>query len=521
MTMWFSLFRGGVHPDGCKELSASEAITKLPLPSHLYVPLRQHAGSEAIAIVNSGDVVLKGQLIGRAGKGLSAPVHAPSSGRVLNVGPILAPHPSGFETKGIVIETDGLDTPLAETNELSSPETLVDPFQQDPQLLANKLANAGIVGMGGASFPSAVKLQKASSQAINTLIINGGECEPYLTSDDRLMQERPDKIVLGARLIQYIIKAQTVAIVVEDNKSEAIVSMKKACADYEDIRVVVVPTRYPMGSAKQMIQAVTKKEVPAGGRSSDIGVLVHNVATAHAICLTLTENTPLIARIVTVSGGAIAQPQNVEALIGTPISHLIEHCGGFAEQPARLLLGGPMMGQIMPSDRVPLTKGVGGVLALLDNEINDTTSSPCIRCGRCVEACPMGLMPLEMANYARKQEFEGATEFGLSDCILCGSCAYICPSHIPLVHYFQYAKGEISRQKAVQNRTDYTRKLSEERRLREEQEAAAKAAAKAAKAAAKAAKAAAKAKRSSSSNSKISSVSSVNKVTGKSTENTD
>jgi electron transport complex protein RnfC len=473
--MWFSLFRGGVHPDGFKELSACQPVKKLPLPSHLYIPLRQHAGSEAIPVVRPGENVLEGQLIGRSGRGLSAPVHAPTSGKVLSIGPVTAAHPSGYSTKGIVIEADGKSTPIPQSR-------ISDPFQQDPEFLARKVADYGIVGMGGATFPSAVKLQMASEQTINTLIINGGECEPYLTSDDLLMQERPAPIVLGARLIQYIIKAERVAIVIEDNKTAAIEAMRQACAEYAEVEVVVVPTRYPMGSAKQMIQAVTKKEVPAGSRSTELGVLVYNVATAYAICKCLNENKPLISRIVTVSGGAIAQPRNVEALIGTPLAYLIEHCGGLTEAPARLLLGGPMMGQIMPSDQAPLIKGAGGVLALRHNEINHTNSSPCIRCGRCVEACPMGLVPLEMANHARKQEFEGATNFGLSDCILCGSCAYVCPSHIPLVHYFQYAKGEISQQKAAQKRTEYTRTLSENRRLRQEKEAAEKAAAKAAKA---------------------------------------
>ena len=270
--------------------------------------------------------------------------------------------------------------------------------------------------------------------------------------------------------------------------------MHVASKDFDYIDIKVVPSRYPMGSAKQMIQAVTGKEVPAGGRSSDVGVLMHNVATAYAIAECLTENKPLISRIVTVSGGAIKRPQNIEALIGTPIRHLIEYCGGLTTEPKRLLLGGPMMGQIMPSLDIPLIKGAAGVLALLDKEVARSEPSPCIRCGRCVSACPMGLVPLEMANHAKHDDFEGANEYGLKDCILCGSCAYVCPSHIPLVQYFQFAKGELSQQRANENRTNYTRELSEAKRLRKEKEAAEKAAAKAAKAAAKKKKAAAKPK---------------------------
>ena len=296
------------------------------------------------------------------------------------------------------------------------------------------------------------------------------------------MQERPAQIVHGTRLIQHIIKAKRIAIVIEDNKKTAIAAMEKEAAGYSDIDVITVPTRYPAGSEKQMIQMVTKKEIPAGKLSKELGVILYNVATAYAIWQCLTKNQPLTSRIVTISGGAIDTPQNVEAMIGTPLNYLIEHCGGYTTPPARLLMGGPMMGQVLPSDKVPLIKGSGGVLALLDEEINQPNSSPCIRCGRCVQACPMGLLPLEMANYSRHQDFDQATAYGLTDCILCGSCAYVCPSHIPLVHYFQYAKGEISQRKASQKRTAYTKTLSDAKRERQEKEAALKAAAKAAKA---------------------------------------
>ncbi len=486
--MKFSPFRGGVHPDGYKELSAHQAIEKLPLPDRLYVPLRQHAGSEALAIVQPGDFVMKGQLIGRAAKGISAPVHAPTSGKVLKVQPFVAAHPSGMDSNTVIIECDGNDTPIATP-------TNIDPFSLDGKTLSDTIANAGIVGMGGASFPAAVKLSSASRQVVNTVIINGGECEPYLTADDRLMRERPEQIILGARLIRHIVNAENVCIAIEDNKKEAISALRQASSEYRNIQVIVVPTLYPMGSAKQMIQAVTGKEVPAGGRSSDIGVLMHNVATTYAIAQCLSQNEPLVSRIVTVSGGAIKHPKNIEALVGTPIKQLIDFCGGTLEEPSKLLLGGPMMGQLMPSDEVPLIKGAAGVLALNNNEISQPSASPCIRCGRCVSACPMGLVPLEMANHSRQQDFDGAIGFGLKDCILCGSCAFVCPSHIPLVHYFQYAKGEVAYQKATQQRMDHTRQLSESRRARQEKEAAEKAAAKAAAKAAKEAKAAAKRKK--------------------------
>lgn len=474
--MWFSAIRGGVHPDGFKELSSQPPIKILPLSPELRVSLRQHAGSEAVAVVKPGDKVLKGQLIAQPGPGLSAPVHAPTSGEVIAVKEVVAAHPSGIAAKAVIIAVDGRDQWLPTLATL-------DPFSIDKKSLAERISAAGIVGMGGAAFPAAVKLSSATNREIDTLIINGGECEPYLTADDRLMRERADSIVLGARLIAHIINARQIIMAIEDNKREAIAAMNKACQDFAPIAVKTVPTRYPMGSAKQMIQAVTGKEVPAGGRSSDVGVLMHNVATAHAISQCLTRGEPLISRVVTVSGGAIKRPQNVEALIGTPLSHLIEHCGGTAAQVDRILLGGPMMGLTMPSTDVPLNKGAAGVLALTKRELPAPSSSPCIRCSRCVEACPMGLVPLEMANHARAQDFDGANEYGLSDCILCGSCAYVCPSHIPLVHYFQYAKGEQAQQHSTAKRNDFTRELSEAKRIRKEKEAEAKAAAKAAKAA--------------------------------------
>jgi electron transport complex protein RnfC len=472
--MLFSPFRGGVHPDGFKELSSDRPISKLPIPEQLRVPLRQHAGSDATAIVKAGDRVLKGQLIASAGSGLSAPVHAPSSGIIRAVEAVIAAHPSGMNCNAVIIDCDGDDRP-------EEPSPIAHPFSQSPQQLSDIIASAGIVGMGGASFPAAVKLNSAANRQIDTVLINGGECEPYLTADDLLMCERADTVVLGARLIRYVVSAKKISIIIEDNKPKALTAMRQASNGFDYIDVVEVPTRYPMGSAKQMIQAATGCEVPAGGRSSDVGVLMHNVATAYAIAEAIVANKPLTSRIVTVSGGAIVQPQNVEAPIGTPIQALINHCGGTHETPARLLLGGPMMGHIVYSDQVPLIKGVGGVLALQKQEVSQRTPSPCIRCGRCVSACPMGLIPLEMANHAKQQDFEGANDYGLKDCILCGSCAYVCPSHIPLVHYFQYAKGQISAQRSKQKQTDLTRELSAARRLRIEKEAAKKAAAKAAK----------------------------------------
>ena len=475
--------RGGVHAQERKAQSTGQPIRTLGIPPLLTLPLRQHAGKPAEPVVKVGQKVLKGELIATsAGDDVCASLHAPTSGTITAVGPITAPHPSSLTTLAISLEPDGLDAACPRCHD-------EDPLTLEPMAIADRVDQAGIVGLGGATFPAALKLKAGARQNIQTLILNGSECEPYLTCDDLLMRERAAQIISGARLIQRAVGARQIVAGIEDNKPEAIEAMRAAAAPFDDVRVTPIPTRYPMGSAKQLIQAITGREVPAGGRSADVGALVHNVATACAVHQALYEDQPLISRIVTVSGHCVSQPQNVEVLLGTPINWLLEQCGGLREPAARLLMGGPMMGQILHTDAVPITKGASGILALSTAEISHTQASPCIRCGSCVSACPMGLVPLEMARHARGDDLDGAMEFGLRDCILCGSCAYVCPSHIPLVHYFQFAKGALSAQRQQARKNELTRSLSEARKARQEREAAAKAAAKAAKAAkAKAAK---------------------------------
>lgn len=470
--------QGGVHPSANKARSSALHVSAAPIPPKLFLPLLQHAGAAAIPIVKVGERVLKGQLIALAPSELSAPVHASSSGTVVAITDVCAAHPSGFNAPAIVIETDGQDQwlPKAEAS---------DAFQEDAMVLANRVAEAGIVGMGGAIFPAAVKLKQGAKHEIKTLLVNGSECEPYLSCDDRLMREKAEDIIEGARLIRHILKAFRVVIAIEDNKHEAIAAMKAAAEAYGMVEVEVVPTRYPMGSAKQLIQEITGREVPAGARSTSVGVLVHNVGTVYAIFQALTQGRPLISRIVTVAGGCVSRPKNIEALVGTPIEELFKACGGLTEEPARLLLGGPMMGIALTSTAVPIIKGATGVLALSKSEVQQDQASPCIRCASCVDVCPMGLMPLDMAALIKAENAEAAVDYGLADCILCGSCSYVCPSHLPLVQYFRYAKDKQAEKREAAKKLDLTVTMSLAKQKRLEQEKARKTAEKAAKRASK------------------------------------
>ena len=474
----FARIRGGIHPAAHKDRSAALPIGSLPLPPRLILALRPQAGAEALPRVGGGAHVLKGQLIAGSPAEMSAPIHAPSSGTIVEIGPILAPHPSGLTVNGMVIECDGEDRWI----ELDVP---ANPFDESPLLLAERVAQAGIVGMGGAIFPAAVKLKQGTKHEIKTVLLNGSECEPYLTTDDRLMRERAEAIVDGARLIQHILRAYRVVIAIEDNKPEALAAMRAASEPFGAIEVEAVPALYPMGSAKQLIQTITGREVPAEGRSTSVGVLVHNVGTVYAIQQALRHGRPLISRVVTVAGSCVSNPRNLEVLIGTPAQALFDACGGLAREPERLLLGGPMMGVTLPSLQAPVIKGATGLLALAPHELRNDEASPCIRCASCVDACPMGLLPLEMAARAKVDDLDGASDYGLRDCILCGCCSYVCPSHIPLVQYFQYAMGQQDERRSAARKSEQIKQLTESRAARLAEEEAAKAAAKAAKAAAK------------------------------------
>jgi electron transport complex protein RnfC len=476
--MKFFRFKGGVHPEGNKRPTTCEAIQPLPLAPRLYVPLQQHIGAPAKPVVEVGQQVLKGELIAERTGNVSAAVHAPTSGTIIEIGEHPAPHPSGLPVKCIIIETDGRDQWIELKGE---PE----PFRLSEKAIAERISDAGIVGLGGATFPSALKFNLGLKQKVKTLVINGAECEPYLTSDDRLMQERTGQLLDGVRLMMLGMAASEAIIAIEDNKPEALKAMSAAVETCSDITVLKVPTRYPMGSEKHLVYTVTGKEIPAGKLAADIGIMVHNVGTAYAVYEAIFEGKPLVSRIVTVSGGAVNQPRNLDVPFGTPVSHLVEYCGGLNQTPERILMGGPLMGLVIPGLEVPVIKGSNGIVALTRDELKVKEQSACIRCSRCVSACPCGLVPLEMAANIRAGNFDRAVDYGVKDCISCGSCAYVCPSNIPLVHFFNYAKGELVARQKAQEQQQYTSELARQRQARmaeiEKQRAAARAKALAAK----------------------------------------
>ena len=453
-------FRGGVHPKAYKELSADQAIEKLSLPEKLYIPLQQHIGEPADPAVSIGQKVLKGEILGHSHGTISAPVHASSSGTIVDICEFPAPHPSGLPIQTIVLKTDDKDQEMRSIVPLN-------PYQLSSEEIATRVGAAGIVGLGGATFPSAVKLHEGVKRKMDTLVINGGECEPFLTCDDRLMRERAENVVDGIRIMLHALRLEQAFVAIESNKPAALQAMTQVSELYPEIEVVKVPTAYPMGWDKQLVKILTGREVPAGKRSADIGVIVHNVATAYAIHDAIRYARPLVSRVVTISGDAVEKPRNVEVRIGTLVSELLDF-SGLTANDYRLVMGGPMMGQALPHANVPVVKGCNGLIVLTNAIAPVKASQPCIRCGKCIEACPVGLLPLEMVTRIKKSEYKSANEIGLRDCISCASCSFVCPANIPLVHYFNFAKGELRDQQQAQSKTEKTKKLAEAKKARME-----------------------------------------------------
>ncbi len=434
-------FPGGVHPRYEKDLTAGKASRTLDPPAEAIIPLSQHIGAPAKACVEKGDAVKTGQVVGEAGGFVSSPVHATVSGTVKAVED--RPHPSGRDVPSVVITSDGEDAWV----DLDPHDA--DLFEIPVDEVKDRVLKAGIVGLGGATFPSHVKLSPPADKKIDTVILNGAECEPYLTADHRLMLEQPGEVARGLALIARVMGAGRGIIAVEANKPDAIEALeaevgKLAGAVDARLEVKVLPVVYPQGAEKQLIYALLGREVPSGGLPMDVSALVHNVGTAAAMVRAAAEGRPLVERVVTVTGDAVREPDNLNVRIGTPVSTLIEACGGYTDDgPAKLIAGGPMMGFAQHTDEVPVIKGTSGILVLSRRLVRRIEPGPCIRCGECLRHCPMKLNPTDIALFAERDLFGDADRAGALDCIECGCCSWGCPASIPLVQHVRKAKVEI------------------------------------------------------------------------------
>lgn len=451
---------GGVHPPENKHQSLRNPLATIPLAAELVLPLNQHIGNPAVPAVQVGQKVLKGQLIADAQGIFSACIHAPTSAEIIAIEDRPIAHPSGLSAPCIVLRPDGEDrwTVL---------HPCEDPAGLDHVSLVEKIRSAGLAGMGGAGFPTAVKLNPRSTDRVETLILNGTECEPYITADDMLMRVHADEVVQGALLLARIVGTpKEILVGIEDNKPEAIAAMQKA-AQGTPVEVVVFPTKYPSGGEKQLIQILTGKEVPSGKIPAQIGVLVQNVGTAYAAWRAVRHGEPLIERITTVVGDALGVQRNIRVLIGTPVAHVLEQHGFAASRCARIIIGGPMMGYSIEDPQVPVVKTTNCIMAPSHAEMPPAPpAQACIRCGMCAEACPASLLPQQLYWYAQAEDYLRLENHNLFDCIECGACSFVCPSAIPLVQYYRAAKTTIRRIDAEKQKADRARERFEQRKER-------------------------------------------------------
>ena len=431
-------FKGGVHPPEEKIWTEKKAIEIMPLPVQVVIPLQQHIGRPSKPIVKIGDQVKVGDPLSEADGFISVPVHASIAGEVKAIEP--RPHPLGTNVMSVIIQGNGTDE--VNQNILDTPDISIP----DPNEIKKRILAAGIAGMGGATFPTHVKLSPPPSKKINILILNGAECEPYLTADHRLMLEQPKEILAGLNFIASAIDCQTCYIGIEKNKPDAIKVMQQTVQELDyPWKVISFSVKYPQGAEKQLIKAITGREVPRGGLPMDVECLVHNVGTAKAVYDAVVLHKPLIERVVTVTGRGLRTPKNVLARIGTSFSDLIAFCDGLKDDAVKIINGGPMMGIAQYTLDVPVIKGTSGIL-VLDGKLGKIADElPCIRCGRCVEICPMGLLPSVLGTLVEYEQFDAAQKHGVLDCIECGSCAFICPAKRHLVHYLKYGKLEVNR----------------------------------------------------------------------------
>jgi len=457
-------FQGGLHLDDKKAMSLQSTLADLPLQKKLVVPIQQHIGETPEIIINKGDYVYKGQMLAKPNNYVSASIHAPSSGTIIAIDEQAVAHPSGLQGLCITIETDGKDQ---WTDQL--PEAISNFTEVNPSKIRERIRWAGIVGLGGATFPSSVKLNPGPDKVIKTLIINAAECEPYITCDDMLMQTQATDIIKGIQIVLHTLSTTECLIGVEENKPKAIEALQSAInqADVDNIEVVTIPTLYPSGGEKQLIKILTGKEVPSNGLPADIGIVCHNVATLVAIKEAVLLGRPLISRIVTVTGAGIKKPQNIRAANGSSIKALIDLSEGYQGHIENLILGGPMMGFTLESDNIPITKGTNCILVTTTDETPKASPAiACIRCGLCSEVCPANLLPQQLYWFARAKDFDKAQDYHLFDCIECGCCSHVCPSHIPLVQYYRFAKTEVWTKESEKRKADISRTRHEFRDAR-------------------------------------------------------
>ena len=429
---------GGVHPSECK-LSSGSAIKSAPLPEVVTIPLAQHIGAPAKAVVKKGDKVVVGQLIGEAGGFVSSNIHSSVSGTVTAVDMFVGAQ--GLRQMGVTIKVEGDE--WLESIDRSS--TIVRECTLEPAEIVSRIGAAGIVGMGGATFPAHVKLSPPPGKKAEVLIINGVECEPYLTADHRVMLERGEELLIGVEILARALGVEHSYIGIENNKPDAIAHLKGLASKFQNIEIVPLKVQYPQGGEKQLIAAITGRQVPSGALPIEVGAVVQNVGTTLAVYEAVQKNKPLVERVVTVTGKGVAEPSNLLVRIGTPTSALIELCGGMPENTGKVIGGGPMMGRAMANVDAPVTKGSSGVLLMESTEATRPAESSCIKCAKCVEACPMGLEPYLLNVLSRKQRWDECEEHAAADCIECGCCSFTCPANIPLLDYIRLGKGEVMR----------------------------------------------------------------------------
>ncbi|MBT0326837.1 electron transport complex subunit RsxC, partial [Vibrio campbellii] len=458
-------FPGGVHPAENKKQSNKTELVHAAIPSEIVLPLKQHIGKAGNLLIAVGDTVLKGQQLTASDSGFTVPVHAPTSGQITAIEPRTVAHPSGLSELCAVMTPDGNDTWCEKT-------PVADYTQESADALIDVIRLAGISGMGGAGFPTAKKIQSGIART-EILIVNAAECEPYITADDKLMQEHADELIQGIEIVEHILKPKLTIIGIEDNKPAAIKALEQAAMN-KDIVIRVIPTKYPSGGEKQLIKILTNKEVPSGAIPADIGILVQNVGSLYSIKRAVIDGEPVVNRIVTLTGKTFKQPRNVWTLLGTPVQALLDEFGYKADKKLqRLIMGGPMMGFTLPHAQVPITKTANCILAPKRREIaSDQYEMECIRCSQCAEACPASLLPQQLQWYAKSQEYEKLEELNLKDCIECGACAFVCPSEIPLVQYYRQAKAEIRTRAQEAAAAERAKLRFEEKKARMEREKA-------------------------------------------------